>query len=296
MSTRRHFLAQAVAAGAVASSVSSFRKAAAAERTGKPEAADRAATAHELAGLRARLHKPGPLFFAQTMFPEPGLSSILGSCRFDYVMVDMEHGPFTLTSLRACVEALNSTRTPVIVRTASQSEVEIKQVLDLGVDGVMIPRIESVEEATAAVRAARYAPEGIRGVSRAVRAARFGLDETYVANANSRVAVMVIIESGRGVENVEKIVAVPGLDGIMIGADDLSADLGLFGQYDHPRLRHAIKKITDCAISAGLKVSGQPRTPQERESMLIGCLNDAIMYRTAAQQALATQRAAVPTS
>jgi 4-hydroxy-2-oxoheptanedioate aldolase len=286
MTTRRQFLGRSAAASAIASVWTASDGAVAAERT-TPTTSQSATHVGSFAGLRARLHQPGPLFFAQTMFAEAALSSILGTCKFDYVMIDAEHGPFTLTTLRACLEALAVTGTPAIVRTASQSEVEIKQVLDLGTDGVMVPRVESTEEARAVVRASRYAPEGIRGVSRAVRAARFGLDDSYVAQANSRVAVMVIIESTRGLENVEQIVAVPGLDGVMIGLDDLSADLGLFGQYAHPRLKEA--------FSAGLKVNGRsPKTPQERDSMLIGCLNDAILYRTAAEQALASARAALP--
>ena len=190
-------------------------------------------------GLRARLHAPGPVFFAQTMFPDPGISSILAGCGFDFVMLDAEHGPFTLQSLRACVEAFKSTQTPAIVRTASQSEIEIKQALDLGIDGVMVPRIESSDQARLAVRAARYAPEGIRGVSRAVRAACFGRNENYVASANAGVAVIAIIESGQGVENAAEITRVQGLDGIMVGGDDLSADLGNFGEYNHPQYRDA---------------------------------------------------------
>jgi 4-hydroxy-2-oxoheptanedioate aldolase len=245
-------------------------------------------------GLRARLHASGPLYFALTMFPEPGISSILGGCGFDFVVLDAEHAPFTLPSLRDCAQALQSAATAVIVRTASQDPVEVKQVLDLGADGVLAPHVESAEEARSLVRAARYAPEGIRGVSRAVRAARFGLDEQYIAQANARTAVIAIIESGCGVEHAEQIVRVAGLDGIMIGSDDLSADLGISGQYDHPRFVDARERIVTATLAAGLKVSARaPRTPQERESMLIGCGNDAIVLRTALEQALAAQRDAL---
>ena len=146
-------------------------------------------SARTLSGLRARLHVPGSLFFAQTMFPDPGVSAILGGCGFDFVMLDAEHGPFTLTTLRPCIEALKATMTAVVVRTASQSEVEIKQTLDLGADGVIVPRIESADQIISVIRAARYGPEGVRGVSRAVRASRFGLDEDYVQSANARVVV-----------------------------------------------------------------------------------------------------------
>lgn len=249
-----------------------------------------------LQGLRARLHEPGPLYFAQTMFPEPGITSLLGSCGFDYVMIDVEHGPFTLSSLRSCLEALASTPAYGVVRCASHSEVEIKQVLDLGADGLMVPRIETADEAAAIVRAARYGPEGIRGVSRAVRAARFGLEAmSYFENANESIAVIAIIESRRGVDNVEEIAAVPGLDGFMVGGDDLAADLGVFGRPGDTGLRDAIDRVVDAAIAAGLKVGARaPRTAAERDSMLIACLNDAIALLDTARQSLEFQRNASP--
>lgn len=294
MSTRRQFLTKTLSVSLAANAAGALSRAEADGKSAPSMLTSQSAISPGFQKLRARLHEPGPLFWAQTMFPEPGISSILGSCGFDYVMIDVEHGPFTLTSLRACVEALSSTGTPSVVRTASQTGVEIKQALDLGVDGVMIPRVETPAEAKAVIRAARYAPDGARGVSRAVRATRFGLDKTYVANANARVAVMVIIESGRGVENAKEIASVPGLDGIMIGLDDLTADLGLFMQYDHPRIQNAIEMVIGSALSAGLKVSGRPpRTSREREAMLISCGNDAIMLGSAFQKALASQRAAV---
>jgi 2-keto-3-deoxy-L-rhamnonate aldolase RhmA len=245
-------------------------------------------------GLRAQLHRPGPIFFAQTMFPEQGIASLLGTCGFDFIMIDAEHGPFTLSTLRSCIEAVKCAGGASVVRTASHSEIEIKQVLDLGCAGVMIPRVESAEEAAAVVRAARYAPEGIRGVSRAVRAARFGRDESYVANANAQTAVLAIIESGRGVESIGAITKVPGLDGIMIGGDDLSADVGLFGQYEHPRFCEAMEEVMAAARGAGLKVGARaPHTAEERDNALIGCGNDAIALRVAFEQALANQREAL---
>jgi 2-keto-3-deoxy-L-rhamnonate aldolase RhmA len=248
-----------------------------------------------MSGLRGRLHEPGPVFFAQMLIPEPAIASILGSAGFDFLMIDAEHGPFTLSSMRACVEALKATATSAIVRTASHSEVEIKQLLDLGVDGIMAPCVESAEEAAAVVRAARYPPEGKRGVSRAVRAARYGLDGvSYVEGANARIAVLAIIESGRGVENVEEIVAVPGIDGIQVGGDDLSADLGLFGKYDDPTLREAIDKVAICTIEAGLKIGAgyQPKSAAERDSLLVHCFLDAIGLASAASEGLDRAREA----
>lgn len=238
-------------------------------------------------GLRARLHATGPLFLAQTMFTDPAAASILGGCGFDFVMVDAEHAPFTLESLRACIEALRAATTFSVIRIASQDAREIKQVLDLGADGVMIPRVESSQEAVSVIRAARYPPEGVRGVSRAVRASRFGADENYVQTANAHIAVIAIIESARGLQNVEDIVRTPGLDGIMVGGDDLSAEL----EFNNQKMVEAVESIMAAAMSAGLKVCGRaPRTKTEPQSMLIHCGNDAMVLRSAFQRLLDEQR------
>jgi 2-dehydro-3-deoxyglucarate aldolase/4-hydroxy-2-oxoheptanedioate aldolase len=244
-------------------------------------------------GLRGRLRAPGPVYLAQMLMPEPAVATILGNAGFDFVMVDVEHGPFTLTSLRACVEAFHGTGTPVVVRTASCGEVEIKQVLDLGVDGVMGPRVESAAEAETLVRAARYPPEGRRGVSRATRAARYGVDGvSYVETANARIAVVAIIESGAGVANVEEIVAVPGLDGIMVGGDDLSADLGLFGRSDDVRLRDAVATVVRATLAAGLRIGAgyEAQSERERDQLLVHCFLDAIGLDQAARAALEHRR------
>jgi 4-hydroxy-2-oxoheptanedioate aldolase len=108
-----------------------------------------------LSGLRARLHEPGPLFNAVLGLPEPGIATILGHAGWDYVVIDAEHGPFTLTSLRACVEALASTPARVVVRPASGDATAIKQLLDLGIDGIQIPTVASAAAAAAPVAAAR---------------------------------------------------------------------------------------------------------------------------------------------
>jgi 2-keto-3-deoxy-L-rhamnonate aldolase RhmA len=243
-------------------------------------------------GLRARFHEQRPLFTALMVIPEPIVASILGSSGVDYVMIDAEHGPFTLSSLRACVEALKATQASIVVRTASRDPVEIQQVLDLGADGVLAPRIESADEAAAIVRAARYPPEGRRGVSPAVRAASYGLDTDYLGRANSSVAVMALIESQPGVDNVAEIAAVEGLDGIMIGLTDLSADLGVSGQFDHPRVRDAVDKVATCAVAAGLKIGGRAtaQSDQELGSTLVYCFTDVIDFAVAVRRAVDAAR------
>jgi 4-hydroxy-2-oxoheptanedioate aldolase len=240
----------------------------------------------ELTGLRGRLHAPGPLFWAMAMIPDPAAASALGSSGLDCVVLDAEHGDFTDTSMRACVDALRPTPASTMVRTASAVRAEIQRVLDLGIDGVLVPHIGSAAEAAAVVRAARFSPEGTRRSDQGLNAAR------HAKHANSRTAVMVIIESRRGVENAAEIAAVPGLDGIVVGPSDLTADLGVPGRLEHPSFREATEKTVTAALDAGLKVTAwrASRSAAEYDAMLVYCFTDKGLLTQATRQALERER------
>jgi 2-keto-3-deoxy-L-rhamnonate aldolase RhmA len=223
------------------------------------------------------------------MIPEPAIASILGDSGVDFVVIDAEHGPYTLSSMRSCVEALKATPASIVVRTASANRVEIQQLLDLGVDGVLVPHIASAEEAASIVRAARYPPEGTRGMGGAVRATRYGLDAAaYFEHANASIVVMALIENARGVQNSAQIAAISGLDGIVVGPGDLSADLGVVGQPDHPKLREAIDSVFACTLAAGLRIGAPSGAPSfaEHESMLVYAFTDATALASAVRAAL----------
>jgi 2-keto-3-deoxy-L-rhamnonate aldolase RhmA len=249
----------------------------------------------ELTGLRKRLHEPGPLFWSIAVVPEPAIVSILGHSGVDYVMLDVEHAPYTLASLHACVTALKLTPAKVIVRTGSAEKIELQQMADLGVDGVLAPHVETAEAAAEVVSAVRFPPEGGRGIGEGTLATRYGLDEdTYVGTSNAGIAAMVIVESARGVENAAEIAAVPGLDAIFVGAADLSGDIGVPGQYQHPSVLEAMDRVVEQAVAAGLKVFGlsAPRNDAEREAGLVYCATDAIALTAAAASALEQARGA----
>jgi 2-keto-3-deoxy-L-rhamnonate aldolase RhmA len=210
--------------------------------------------ATELAGLRRRLAAPEPLTGALLSLPEPGVATILGCAGFDYVVVDAEHGPFTLATLRAVVEALAATDAYVIVRVAANDPTIIKQTLELGVDGIQVPGVGSAEEAAAAVRAIRYAPEGERGIG-VGRSTRYGLDlPGYLHEANARTAALVMIEDAAGVEHAAEIAATPGLDAMIVGPLDLSAGLGVIGEPQHPEVQSAIARVVQAGRGAGVPV------------------------------------------
>lgn len=247
----------------------------------------------ELTGLRKRFREPGALFWSMGVVPEPAIVSILGYSGVDYVMLDAEHGPFTLGTLQACVTALKLTPAKVVVRTPSADRVELQQVVDLGVDGVLAAHVETAEAAAGVVSAIRFPPEGERGIGEGTLATRYGLDDAeYVGSANAGVAAMVIIESKLGVENAAEIAAVPGLDAIWVGPADLSGALGVPGQEQHPRVREVLDGVVEHVLGAGLRYFGlsQPRSDAERESGLVYCATDTAILTAAAGAAVEKAR------
>ena len=172
----------------------------------------------------------------------PAIAEISAVPGFDFVVIDTEHtsiGIETLEDMIRAVEAGDSGVEP-IVRIPWNDPVRIKRVLDLGAAGVMIPMIETVEAAEDAVNAMRYPPRGIRGVAPA-RASEYGQRfEEYFAAANEQIVTIVQIETEQGVNNVDEIAAVDGLDAIVVGHGDLSSSLGVFGEWDSDPFRDAL--------------------------------------------------------
>jgi 2-keto-3-deoxy-L-rhamnonate aldolase RhmA len=247
-----------------------------------------------LAGLRRLLHDPGPVHSAILAIPDAGVAGILGHSGFDYVVIDAEHAPFTLESMRGCVDALAASPAASVIRVAVNDPVHVKQALDLGADGVQVPTVHDADGAAAAVSAARYSPDGTRGVGLG-HASRYGANaQEYLAGANARIAVIAMIESARGVENASEIAATPGLDGVVIGPFDLSADLGLLGQVEHPVVQAALDRVIDSCVAAGMKVGslGDVAALAHRGVTLFTSFIDGIALGAAARQAVAEARAA----
>ena len=159
----------------------------------------------ELAGFRRRLHSRDLLVGALLTIPDPAVASILGRSGFDFVVVDAEHGAFTLTTMRACLDALAAGPAATVARLAGHDPVPIKQALDLGFDAVQIPSVSTAEEAAAAVRASRLAPGGARGLGLG-RASGYGSDlGRYLRESDRSTGVLVMIEDVTGVENAAPI-------------------------------------------------------------------------------------------
>jgi 4-hydroxy-2-oxoheptanedioate aldolase len=177
--------------------------------------------------LKEKLGSGDVTTFALLTLPDPGVASILASGDIDAVIVDAEHGPFTVANLRPCLDAIALAGAWSVVRVPSDDRSLLKQILDLGPDGVQVPTVSTPDEAREIVRSCLYPPAGVRGAG-AGRAQGYGARlADYYESANDRVAVIVMIETALGVENAREIAAVDGVDAIFIGPNDIAGDLGL---------------------------------------------------------------------
>ncbi|MCA9066581.1 MAG: 2,4-dihydroxyhept-2-ene-1,7-dioic acid aldolase, partial [Planctomycetaceae bacterium] len=183
--------------------------------------------------------------------PTPSTAEILADAGFDWLFLDAEHGSLETPDILRIVQAVGH-RIPCVVRVAECNEAAIKRVLDVGADGVIVPQVNSAQQAADVVRYSRYAPEGSRGVGLA-RAHRYGFGfAEYVASANDRIAVIVQAEHRTAVDNIADIVEVEGVDAVLLGPYDLSASYGKMGQIDDPEVVEGIQRVTDACQQENL--------------------------------------------
>lgn len=185
----------------------------------------------------------------------PTLTDLLGTAEFDWLMLDGEHAPNDVVSFIPQLMALKDSFSAPVVRPPSNDPVMIKRLLDAGFYNFLIPFVETADEARKAVEATRYPPAGIRGVSATQRNNRYGTVPDYFARVNDHIAVMVQIESRAGMEAVDAIAAVDGVDGVFVGPQDLAAALGHLANPLHPEVQQAIRHIFERAAAHG-KASG----------------------------------------
>ncbi|AOY73093.1 HpcH/HpaI aldolase/citrate lyase family protein [Arthrobacter sp. TES] len=182
----------------------------------------------------------------------PLVAEICAGSGLDWLLIDAEHCPNGLESILAQLYAASGYPIHVLVRPPVNDTVVIKQYLDLGVQNLLIPMVNSAAEAEAAVAAVRYPPHGVRGVGSALaRSARWNRVPDYLATASESISLTVQIESGAAAEVVEEILAVDGVDGIFMGPSDLAASMGLLGQQEHPEVRAVVEHCIKAAQAAG---------------------------------------------
>jgi 2-keto-3-deoxy-L-rhamnonate aldolase RhmA len=189
-----------------------------------------------------RLRQNDLLLGTMLTLPSPELAEMISSCGYDWLFMDGEHGNLSTLDWQRMLQAVAG-RSAAIIRVATNSEREIKKILDIGADGIIAPQVNTADEARHVVACCKYPPQGIRGVGLA-RAQGYGRNfADYMGSANASIAVIIQAEHIDAVNNIEEIVEVDGIDAVFIGPYDLSASMGLMGQVDHPEVLEAIDSV-----------------------------------------------------
>jgi 2-dehydro-3-deoxyglucarate aldolase len=219
----------------------------------------------------------------------PITTEILGLAGFDWLLLDGEHSPNDINTFIAQLMALKDSHSAPIVRPQWNDTVLIKRLLDAGFYNFLIPFVETPEEAARAVAATRYPPQGVRGVSLSMRGNRYGTVPDYLSISNGNIVVAIQIESRQGVERIDEICAVEGVDAVFIGPSDLAAGLGCLGNPLHPEVQAAMRHVFGRAAAAGIPVGilapneADARRYMEMGATLVAVGSDQGLFRAATQ-------------
>lgn len=197
------------------------------------------------------------LFGCWMSIAEGYTAEILSTSGFDWLLIDGEHSPNDIRSIRDQMVALKGSDSHPVVRVPIGETWVIKQALDVGVQSILVPMVETADQARDLVRACRYPPQGTRGVGYSVsRAGGFGQFDDYGPTADAQICLLVQVETAKGLENLDEILATEGVDGVFIGPADLSASLGYLGQTMHPDMQatiiDALKRINASGKAGGI--------------------------------------------
>jgi len=191
-------------------------------------------------------------------------TELMARAGFDWIMADLEHGLYTEAELLAQLVTIQATPTAALVRVVSAERMRVARVLDLGADGVMIPRLESVEDVRETLTWMRYPPMGIRGVAAGTRGAGYStVAHADLQGLNDRVLGVFQVESPRAVEIVDQVAAIEGVDVLFVGPADLSHAMGIPGEFTNPRFVEALDHVAAVARSHGKAPGMLLRGPDE---------------------------------
>jgi 4-hydroxy-2-oxoheptanedioate aldolase len=226
----------------------------------------------------------------------PAVTSLLAVAGFDFLLIDLEHGAGSEAGLQSQLFAAEAEGAATMVRTETFDRIRIGRVLDLGATAIMLPRVDSAEQASEAIAHLHYPPDGDRGVAASNRARRWSTRTDPFAQANRELAAIVQIESAEAVRDVERIAAVPGVDALFIGPSDLSHSLGVPGDLDAPEFRQAVDAVLAAARANEVAAGILAATPERARAFvaegftLMVLSADVNMLAGAARDALARTR------
>ncbi len=215
--------------------------------------------------IRGKLSRRELLLGTAVQLVDPLVSEIVVQAGYDFVFLDMEHSALTLQTTVGHLIALRKSSTAAFIRVPWADPVLMKPIIDLDPDGIIVPMVCTAEDAATAVAACKYPPKGVRGFA-PCRGVKFGAVSTaeYLQNADDQTLVIVQVEHIKAVENLDAILATPGIDTIMIGPYDLSGSMGILGQITDPKVVAVIEQVVARAVEVGMPVG------------LAGCPPDAL--------------------
>ncbi len=241
--------------------------------------------------LKTRLKQGETLVGSLVTIPSPEVAEIMSHVGFDYLWIDAEHSPMGFVHCQRIIQAVGG-RCPCLIRIPENSGVWIKKALDTGCDGIVVPQVNSADEAQAVIDHCLYPPLGRRSIG-VSRAHDFGISfDDYVETANAKLTIVLQVEDIKGVNAIESIVGVPGIDAILIGPFDLSGSLNVLGQITHPKVEEAMKTVSGQCQKAGVPLgifavdADFAKTSIRRGYRLIALSLDAFYLWQSAKKAL----------
>lgn len=217
--------------------------------------------------LKNRVLAKTPTYGAWLQFASANVAEAVVASGLPLVLIDNEHAAASLETTLAMMRAAEANGGEVIIRVPSSDPIYLKRIMELGPSGLLIPQVDTAEEAAAAVSACLYPPHGRRGFARLVRASRYGQTADYVKEAHKDFTLMVQIETGEAVANAEAIASIDGVDMLFIGPYDLSGAIDELGATGSPVVLDAIAKVEAVAKTTNTALGTVPRANADAEAL-----------------------------
>jgi 4-hydroxy-2-oxoheptanedioate aldolase len=240
--------------------------------------------------FKRRLHAGEPLDGLWMSLASPITAEALGLLGYDWLLFDTEHSAVDLAQVQPLLQAASAGDSNLVVRPAWNDKVLIKRALDIGAQTLLVPFVQTPDEAAAAVAATRYPPHGVRGVAGGTRASRYGLAKDYFEAANTEIAVLVQVETVEALSQLEQIASVPGVDGVFIGPSDLAASFGHLGNPSAPEvqaaLKDAVERLKAINVPAGILATNSTDAKRYRSwgyAFVSGAVDMGILVQGAAK-------------
>ncbi len=197
--------------------------------------------------------------------PSPAQVETIGYAGFDFIMLDTEHSSYDIEGCENLVRAADAAQFPCLIRVPENKPTPVAKALEYGAQGIVVPHVSTQEEASEAVRNAHYAPLGTRGAAPYIRGTHYGQTAwpDYLTQAKAETLVVLQIEGKEGLENLDAIMSVSGVDVLFIGPFDLSGSLGISGQLDHPLLLETVGEIVQRARAKNIALGIWMPTPEQ---------------------------------